>query len=135
VSLLVIFLVLCLSIFSVLSLSTAKSDLKLTEKSAQAIAGYYAADLACAEKAEQVLLLLQRGADNGEITGLALSLNGSVRSSGGALYIEFSHEIIPGQELQTTLAVERGKMSVLSWKAVDVGPWEPDYSINVWEGD
>jgi len=134
ISLLVIFLVMCLSIFSVLSLSTAKSELALAEKSAWAVAGYYAADFACADRVEKVGLLLQEGAGDEEIIDLAQSLGGSVNVADGWIYIKFAQEIIPEQELQAMLVVRKGQMAVQSWKAVNVGSWEPDHSINVWEG-
>ena len=134
ISLLVIFLLMCLSIFSVLSLSTAKSELSLAEKSAQAVSAYYAADLVLSEKVELVGRLLQQGAREWEVMEYAVSLAGSAESTGMTLRIEFSQEITPGQVLQAVLAVENRKLSVLSWQAVDNREWQPDYSINVWEG-
>ena len=135
ISLLVIFLVMCLSIFSVLSLSTAKSELTLAEKSAWAVTGYFAADLACTEKVEQVVLLLQVGADIEGIINLVQSLKGKATLTDDMLlYLEFFQEIIPGLELQAVLVVEDGKMTVQSWKAVNIGTWEPDLGLNLWEG-
>ncbi len=49
-SLLVIFAVLCLTIFSLLSLSTAQADERLNNASIEAVTDYYEADL----KAEQI---------------------------------------------------------------------------------
>ena len=44
VSLLVVFAVLCLTVFALLSLSTVRADARLSEASAQSVADYYAAD-------------------------------------------------------------------------------------------
>ena len=134
VSLLVIFLVLCMSIFSVLSLTTAKTELRLAEKSAQAVAGYYRADLACMETMERLQEALDQGAATTELIRQAEALGGSARLVNGALRIEYAQQIMPGQELQAVFATQNGKVSILSWRAIDVGPWEPDFTLNLWGG-
>ena len=134
VSLLVIFLVLCMSIFAVLSLTTARSELRLAEKSAQAVAGYYQADLACMEKMERLQEMLDQGAVTSDLIREAESFGGAARLVNGALRIEYAQQIMPGQELQAVFAAENGKVSILSWRAIDVGPWEPDFTLNVWGG-
>ena len=134
VSLLVIFLVLCMSIFAVLSLTTAKSELRLAEKSAQAVAGYYMADLACMEKMEQLQEMVDQGATASDLIRAAEGFGGAARLVNGALRIEYAQQIMPGQELQAVFAAENGKVSVLSWRAIDVGPWEPDFTLNLWGG-
>ena len=48
-SLLVVFAVLCLTVFALLSLSTVRANGRLSEASAQAVADYYAADCAAQE--------------------------------------------------------------------------------------
>ena len=45
-SLILIFVILCLSTFGLLSLSSAKGDLSLAEKNAKAVQAYYEADAA-----------------------------------------------------------------------------------------
>ena len=44
VTLLTVLLVLCLTLFAVLALSSAQADLRLSEKNARAVAAYYAAE-------------------------------------------------------------------------------------------
>ena len=44
-SLLVVFAVLCLTVFALLSLTTVQADVRLADASVQAVADYYAADL------------------------------------------------------------------------------------------
>ena len=56
-SLLVIFAVLCLTVFALLSLSTVRADVRLSEASAQAVSGYYQADC----QAEAILARLRSG--------------------------------------------------------------------------
>ena len=56
-SLLVVFAVLSLTVFALLSLSTVRADQRLGEASAKAVADYYAADL----KAQEILADLREG--------------------------------------------------------------------------
>lgn len=56
-SLLVIFAVLCLMVFTLLSLSTAQAEKRMSDASAQALTAYYAADL----EAEQIFARLRAG--------------------------------------------------------------------------
>ena len=51
ISLLVVFAVLCLTVFALLSLSTVRADERLSDASAQAVKNYYAADC----KAQELL--------------------------------------------------------------------------------
>ena len=55
ISLLVVFAVLCLTVFALLSLSTVRADARLSEASAQAVADYYAADC----QAQEILAQLR----------------------------------------------------------------------------
>ena len=56
-SLLVIFAVLCLTVFALLSLSTAQAEKRMSDDSMQAVTAYYAADL----EAERVCARLRAG--------------------------------------------------------------------------
>lgn len=56
-ALLVIFAVLCLTVLAMLSLSTVQADARLSDASAEAVAGYYAADY----QAEEFLAQLREG--------------------------------------------------------------------------
>lgn len=56
-SLLVIFAVLCLTVFALLSLSTAQAEKRMSDASMQAVTAYYAAEL----EAEQIFARLRAG--------------------------------------------------------------------------
>ena len=56
-SLLVIFAILCFTVFTLLALSTAQADNRLAEASVKAVTNYYAADL----EAETILSQLRQG--------------------------------------------------------------------------
>ena len=57
VSLLVVFAVLCLTIFDLLGLATVQADRRLADASAKAVADYYAAD----SEAQEILARLRTG--------------------------------------------------------------------------
>ena len=57
ISLLVVFAVLCLTVFALLSLSTVRADQRLSDASARAVQAYYAADC----QAQEILARLRFG--------------------------------------------------------------------------
>ena len=83
-SLLVIFAVLCLTVFALLSLSTVRADVRLSEASVQAVSD------SCPISDTQSLMVQVR-------------LNGT-------------------------------QYEILRWQAVYTASWQPDDSLNVWDG-
>ena len=70
-SILLIFVLLCLTTFATLSIVSANADYKLTQRNAQAVAAYYAADLEANEllaQINQALLQVEAGNAEGDIT-------------------------------------------------------------------
>lgn len=117
-SLLAIFGILCLTVFAVLSLSTAQADARLSEKSAAAVAAYYAADA----QAEEIFARLRAG-----------ELPAGVTRSGGVC--TYTVPVSDTQELWVELfSGAGGDWSVRSWKTVSVAEWQPDDSLTVWDG-
>ena len=102
-SFLIIFSVLCLTIFTLLSLSTVQADKRLTEHSINAVTAYYAADL----EAEQILAQLRQGI----IPENVISDNN--------LY-SYSCPISDSQTLEVEVEITGSGWSVLRWQAVPV---------------
>lgn len=118
VSLLVVFAVLCLTVFALLSLTTVRADVRLADASAQAVSDYYAAD----GQAQEILARLR----NGEFPD-GVSLDGSVYS--------YTCPISDTQELQVEVLIEPdGSYSVQRWQAAAIGIWEIDEGLEVWDG-
>ena len=117
-SLLVIFAVLCLTIFALLGLSTVQADGRLSDTSAEAVSAYYAADC----QAEEIFSRLR----NGELPA-GVTVNGEICSYG-----------CPISETQTLLVELRetdGSWVVLRWQAVYTADWEPDTKLDLWGGE
>lgn len=121
VSLVMIFCVLCLAVFAVLTLATADREAKLAEMTAQNAADYYEAD----RRAVEVAAALQRGESvSADIT---VTWSGDVAS--------FTVPIGEDQSLDAAVRVQVGKpCEILRWRTVYTGAWEPDEYLNVWDG-
>jgi hypothetical protein len=116
-SLLVIFAVLCLTVFALLGLSTVQADGRLSDSAAQAVTGYYDADC----RAERILAQLRSGEMPEGVTQ-----SGSVYS--------YTCPVSETQQLQVEVRLEGGSYTVLRWQLVSVADWQPDQSIDLWDG-
>jgi len=116
--LLVIFAVLCLTVFTLLALATVQADTRLSNTSREAVAQYYAAD-------------------TGAETMLAYILNGTPPDNvkqNGNIY-SFTSRISDTQQLVVEVLVEENNYTILRWQAVSTADWQPDDDINVWDGE
>lgn len=93
-SLLVIFIVLCLTTFAALSLTSANADLKMARRAAQTVSEYYAADSRAVE------LLVQADAAVGGESRAAAGRGGLLRAPGPALVASYTVPISDAQELR-----------------------------------
>jgi len=126
-SLVLIFAALCLTVFAVLSLVTANADLRLSQKTAQAVEDYYRADGACVERVGQIEDAI------GDPDG-ALPDGVQLIERGNDIYYSFSERIDDRQTLEVLLKRSGGALEVVAWKAVteEMGI---DDSIDVWDGE
>lgn len=118
-SILTIFAVLCFIVFALLSLSTAKADSMLANKSTDAVVNYYKADI----RAEEILAKLREGQ----------LPEGVSRMGNGGTYC-YSCPIDENQELQVVVDVWADKYLVQKWQKKYTGEWQTDTSMNVWGG-
>ena len=116
-SLLSIFAVLCLTVFALLTLSTVQAESRLQEASSQAISDYYAADC----QAEEILAALRAG----QIPDGVTEENSVYR---------YICPISETQELQVEVMLDGSDYTILRWQAVSASEWQPDDSLDVWEG-
>ena len=116
-SLLVIFAVLALTVFALLSLSTALANDRLSSAAAQAVYDYYQADC----QAEAILAQLRQGR---QPPGVARQ--GDVCA--------YSCPISDTQTLLVEVRLDGDAYTVLRWQAVSTVPWQPDGSLNLWDG-
>jgi hypothetical protein len=133
-SIIMLFAVLCLTVLAALSLLSANSQLRLTQRSAAVMESYYDADLRASEIYESVL----RG-DYSEVEEIV--------SDGGDTYYNYTvmAEIKPENgsksgenpslSLSVSLLESGGAFSVYRWKIIESDDWNPNDELNLWGGD
>lgn len=117
-SLLVIFAVLCLTVFALLSVSTVNAHERLQDGAAKAVIGYYQADC----MAESILARLRAGE----------SLDGVEQENGVCSY---ACAISDTQALVVEVKLDGEDYTVLRWQAVSTADWSADDKILVWSGE
>lgn len=116
-SLLVIFAVLCLTVFALLGLSAVQANGRLSDASTQAVSGYYMADC----QAEAILARLRTG-----------EMPEGVTVSDGLYTYQCS--ISDTQTLVVEVRLDGADWTVLRWQAVSTADWESDETLSVWDG-
>ena len=116
-SLLVIFAVLCLTVFALLSVSTVQAQKRLGESSREAVYGYYRADC----EAEEILAALRGGA-----------CPEGVKQEGDIF--TYTCRISDTQVLAVAVKCKEDQYTVLQWQAVSAVDWETEDKLPVWDG-
>lgn len=117
-SLLVIFAVLCLTIFALLALSGVQANQRLADAAVQAVSDYYQADC----QAEQILAQLRQG-DRPQ----------GVQEQDGVY--TYSCPISDTQTLEVAVELDGNSYHILRWQAVSTAEWQPDDDLAVWDGE
>jgi len=117
-SLMVIFSVLCLTVFALLAVSTVQADRRLSETAAEAVEGYYHADY----EAEELLARLRCGERPAGVT----EANG---------VFSYTCPISETQTLVVEVAVEGTNYNILRWQAVSTADWQAGDQLPVWQGN
>ncbi len=132
-SIIMIFAVLCLTVFSTLSYVTADQERKLAEKSALAIQQYYTADYQCEERYEQIAELLRSGIP---AEALPQQLDVQVVSKTDGYHIQYAVSIDEHQQLEVgLLARADGALDIRQWKVAAVQEQVYEDELDVWDGE
>ena len=116
-SLLVVFAVLCLTIFALLGLGTAQAGKRLSDVSADNVKCYYEADL----QAERILAQIRSGHMPEEVT----EENG--------IY-SYTIPVTETQELRVEVCFEAESWKILRWQTTSTAEWSTEEQISVWNG-
>ncbi len=127
VSLILIFCVLCLTIFSLLTLSFARSESALTQKLADSVQNYYAADM----KATQALAELEQALSSGEQPAIASGLEMNYSQTDQGLLVSFLSHIDRQRSIAITAVYIGGSFDILRWQETENAYWSPDNTIPV----
>ena len=122
VSLVMIFCVMCLAVFAVLTLATADRESKLSEVTARNAAEYYQADY----NATIIAASLKKGSPIPADLDADITWDGDTAS--------FLLPVGDSLGLDVALSVHDGECEILRWRTVYIGDWEPDLFPDLWEG-
>ena len=122
VSLVMIFCVMCLAVFSVLTLASADRESKLSEMTAQSAADYYRADY----DATVIVAALQNGSPLPSDLDVDIAWDGDTAS--------FLLPVGDSQGLDVAVSIHGGACEILRWQMVYTGDWEPDDFLVLWDG-
>lgn len=134
VSLVMIFCVLCLAVFSVLTLATADREARLSEMTAQSAADYYAADTLAVSIVAALRDGLPLPADAAELEVVHVL---SEYSDGAEETASFSLPAGENQSLnvEVLLRDKGGKTcKILRWQTEYTGSWETEDTMDIWDG-
>lgn len=116
------FSVLCTSIFSILTTSILQNEAAIINKVAENNANYNKAN----ETAEDILLKIVN--TNGNLENVEYT---QLKDKQIAHY---SVSIDENKQLDVDIEMNNEVYKVIKWEQVYTGDWEPDYGINLWDG-
>lgn len=123
VSLVMIFCVMCLAVFSVLTLATADREAKLSEMAAGHAEEYYRADYS----ATVIAAALRNGSPLPADLDVDIVWDGDTAS--------FLLPVGDSLGLDVAVSLRGGEYKVLRWRTVYTGSWEPDGFLELWDGN
>ncbi|WP_458407242.1 hypothetical protein [Anaerotignum sp.] len=127
ISMTVILCVLCLTVFSVLTLSTALSERELSKKRAEAAEEYYRAEREAAKLANGLMT-------STDAFAFAEKNQIDVRSEEEKEIFSYILPIDEGQAISAELTYTE-TWNVTRWQVISTADWTLDESITVWDGE
>ena len=129
-SIVLVFAVLCLSVFSLITFVVAGNSMALVESEARLVTGYYEADL-LAERITAEILATYPIPE----TILGVDVDVSWDWEQDADIIQFGCPMPENEKtLYVKLAIYMDSYEILSWRMWDTGDWVIDEGKNVWLG-
>lgn len=131
-SLITVFAIMCLGIFSILAISAANEQSILCEKTIQAVEDYYKADSAAVDITNTLLKAYQKGEEHGRLAELS---EGTADILPDGVRVVFSSAVNRSQSLEVELILKPQGMEIVRWQLMPISDWQPDDNINVWTGE
>ena len=129
-SIVLIFAVLCLTIFSLITFVVAGNDKSLTDAKVRLVTGYYEADAL----AERILAdILDSDTVSAELHGVSIHTRWDESLDAEVIY--FFCPISDIKALYVNLVIRDDSFDILSWRMYSVDEWTIDESLNVWSGE
>jgi len=129
-SIVLVFAVLCLTIFSLITYVVAENEQSLVEARLELVTGYYEADAL----AEHILVdILSADLLPETVRGVDIHTRWDESLSAETIYF-FCH-ISDVKALYVNVLIHDDMFDILSWRMYATDEWEFDNTINVWQGD
>lgn len=131
---LIIFIVLTVTVFSVLTLVSAQNELGTVNRSAEISKKYYTAEKQAAEKCGELKNALSGLTENSDIVSAAINLGAAASGDGSGVTVSFSIDIDENRSLDTALRAEGGELNIISCEIVSKSEGITiDDNIELWE--
>lgn len=132
---LIIFIVLTITVFSVLTLVSAQNELGTVNKSAINTKEYYTAEKAAAEKCGELNKALTELSDSQEAVSAAVSMGAFASATEDGVLITFTVDIDEHRALETSLNLKEGNLETVSKKIVSNGDdLIIEDTMDIWDG-
>ena len=139
-SLVLIFVMLCLLTFSVLSLVTARADLRLSQKNAERTSAYYDAENRANDVLLSVISCIEEYKDSPDASVFYQKLRERLDGQNGILFTgadSLEYEILLDKEQLLSVSLEisyetyddGSHYRILAWNTVSTHEWESDGSL------
>jgi hypothetical protein len=129
-SIIAILVILVLVVFSALSITTSKADLKLSQKTSDGVVAFFEADAAAEEMMAEISSAIAKGTGwKQDLAALGCEVSSS--PDGGTL-IAYTISVDRFRNLNVELiSDEDGKLTRSLWQIVPANEWVPDNSLNL----
>jgi len=128
-SIIAILVILVLVVFSALSITTSKADLKLSQKTSDGVKAYYDADSAAEDKMAEVSKAIKTSSDwRADLARGGYTLSDSDEGT----LIKYTVPIDDNRNLNVELLADSGgKLTRELWQVVPAKDWVPDDNVNL----
>ncbi len=131
---LIIFIILTVTVFSVLTLVSAQNEIGTVRKTADISKKYYDAEKIAAEKCGELKAAFSDITEIPEIVSAAVEQGASASSDEIGATISFNTDIDENRTLETVLRAEQGELNIISSKIVSKSDGITiDDNIDLWE--
>ena len=130
-SIVLVFAVLCLTIFTVISYVSAMTERNLIESEVRLVKAYYVADTLAERVLGEILAL---AGEREEIPEIILGVEIEAYWDEELVEVSFSCAISDTTELYTVVAIRGDEYEILTWKIRPTVEWESDDRLDVWQG-
>lgn len=145
-SMMMIFVVLCLTALGILSFASAKADMTLTQKVKESTTAYYSGQYKVERTLSEIDEILRNASE--ESNGSQQAYEASVRKcleneedmslEGNLLYFEIS--ISPSMKIQVEAVISNlnepdARIQVVRNQLINTGEWDTDHGLELWDGN